>query len=91
MQDWLQAQMANGFAAFTGAVVTASIPVKDSLVNELLASYLTATRSETAPIAAPRSFDPRRLLPLVRTATVRADDGVLTLHVEFAVDASPPR
>lgn len=89
MQDWLQAQMANGFAAFTGAVVTGTIPVQDALLNELIAAYLAEARGDGPPAAAPASsaaaFDLRTVLPLVRTATVQASPGVLTLHVELAV------
>lgn len=82
MQDWLQAQMANGFAAFTGAVVTAAIPVKDTLLNELIAGYLAQAREGTS--TAP-SFDPRTVLPFVRTVTVQAEPGVLTVRVELAI------
>lgn len=89
MQDWLQAQMANGFAAFTGAVVTGSIPVKDTLLNEWLAAWLAdARRGEAATAAPPASTAPvdlRAVLPFVRSATVQAGPGVLTLRVELAV------
>ncbi len=87
MQDLLQAHIANGFAAFTGAVVTASIPVKDTLLNELIASYLTQARSGSPATGASSAFDVQQVLPLVRTVTVQAGPGVVTLHVELAVEA----
>lgn len=86
MQDWLQAQQANGFAAFTGAVVTGTIPVQDTLLNELIAAYLAEARGDTPP-ATPTApaFDLKAVVPFVRTATVQAGPGVLTLRLELAV------
>ncbi len=91
MQDWWQGQVANGFAAFTGAVLTASIPVKEALLNELIAGYLAQASAPAAPAAASGTapaIEPRQVVPLVRKITVQAGPGVVTLHVELAVDAN---
>ena len=82
MQDWLKAQMASGFAAFDGASITGSIPVKESLINEMIASYLA--HAGDVPTAPP-AFDPRLLLPLVKTATVHAEPGIVTLHLDLRI------
>ena len=82
MQDWLKEQIANGFAAFDGASLTGSIPMKESLINEMIASVLAHAGD---PPAAQPAFDPRLLAPFIRTATVRAEPGVVTLHLDLRI------
>ena len=82
MQEWLKEQMANGFKAFDGASLTGSIPVKESLINELIASFLA--HAGDPPSARP-VFDPRLIAPFVKAATVRAEPGVVTLHVDLRI------
>ena len=82
MQEWLKAQMASGFEAFDGASLTGAIPLKESLINEMIASFLA--HAGDPPAAAP-AFDPRLLAPFVKTATVRAEGGVVTLHVDLRI------
>lgn len=82
MQEWLTAQMAQGFPAFQGAAVTGSIPVQETLINDLIARFLA--EAHRPPGAAP-AFDPRALLPLVRHATIHADAGVVTLNFELGI------
>jgi hypothetical protein len=81
VQEWLNAQIANGFAAFEGASITGSIPVKESLINEMIASFLAHAGE---PASAP-AFDPRLVTPFIRAATVRAEPGVVTLHLDLRV------
>jgi hypothetical protein len=82
MQDWLRAQIANGFAAFDGASLTGSIPVKESLINEMIASFLAHAGD---PPATRPAFDPRLIAPFIRTATVHAEPGVVTLRVDLRI------
>jgi len=86
MQEWLKAQMANGFEAFDGASLTGSIPVKESLINEMIASYLAHASD---PPAGRPAFDPRLIAPFIKAATVRAEPGVVTLHVELRIGPRP--
>ncbi|MFN2447646.1 MAG: hypothetical protein ABR606_18930 [Vicinamibacterales bacterium] len=85
MPTWLQTQLASGFAAFSGSTISATVPIKQELINELLAEYL-AEEATTAPA------DPRwaevpfaQLKTLVRRAAVRAEAGVVTLDLEIRV------
>ena len=82
MQEWLKAQLAGGFSDFSGASLTGVIPVKEALVNELIAEALAAARE---PEGAAPAFDARALATFVRAATVRAEPGVITLQVELKV------
>ena len=82
MQDWLKAQLASGFADFSGATLSGVIPVKDSLVNEWIAEFLAAARE---PSAAAPSFDARPLATLVHSATIQAEPGVITVRVALKV------
>src|SRR5829696_4406588 len=76
MNEWLREQIANGFSSFKGAALSGSIPVKEELINELIAHYL-ATADETRATPA---FDARELLRFIAKATIHADTGVVTLQ-----------
>jgi hypothetical protein len=84
MEDWLRAQLANGFAAFQGASLSGSIPVKEELINQLIAGFLKQAR---VPPATEPAFDPRLVVPFVKKATIHADAGVVTLHLDLAIDS----
>lgn len=82
----LQKYAANGFADFSGLSVTGKIPVKQELLNELIANFLTTAGSPTTTQPqAPSAIDPKVFLPLVKKAQITADTGVLTLHFELEV------
>jgi hypothetical protein len=86
MQEWWRAQLENGFAAFSGARVSASVPLGEPLVNDWLARALARVQQPAAaPSPAADRPDLRRLAALVRRAQVELRDGVLTLHVDVEV------
>ncbi len=82
VQEWLKAQIANGFVAFDGASLTGSIPVKESLINEMIAGVLAHAGEPQAPHPA---FDLRLVAPFIRSATVQAEPGVVTLHLDLRI------
>lgn len=82
MLEWWQSQVARGFPDLAGTVVTGSIPVKEELINELIASYLAQPGDQPAPRAVP---DAARLMRQVRSASVHAGPGVVTLRFEIGV------
>jgi hypothetical protein len=84
MQEWLTAQMASRFSAFEGAALTGSIPVKEELINELIAGFLAQAGQQPEATAAP-AVDVRTLVSFVRQATIRAEPGVVTLHFEVRI------
>lgn len=85
MPNWLQTQVANGFAAFSGSTISGTVPIKEALINELLAEYLAspdeARRTEPPPADVPLA----ELKRLVRRAAVRAEAGVVTLDFEIRI------
>ena len=86
MNDWIKKQFDNGFTDLQGLSIKAEIPVKDRLVNELLAEVLNATpppAGSTAP--ATPDVDFRRLLKFVEKAEVRATEGTITLDVAIKI------
>lgn len=88
MQNLLEKQIANGFADFPGLAVSGKIPIKESLLNELLADFLqsgAAPREDAAPAEPKRASDMKQLLKLIRRASVHADVGVITLEFEIGV------
>jgi hypothetical protein len=84
MEEWLRAQWANGFAAFQGASLSGSIPVKEELINQLIAGFLAQAPH---PAATQPALDPRLVVPFVKKATIHADAGVVTLHLDLAIDS----
>jgi hypothetical protein len=79
MTDWIDKQIANGFQDLKGLSITATIPVKDRLINEAIAEFLQS--APPASSASTGKIDFRKLLPLVKKAQVRAVDGALVLDV----------
>ena len=84
--DLWQRIVANDFADFEGARITGSLPVRDALLNALLAEILEKRDvQEEAPPAAPTE-EPgigARLWKLVRRLEVRSGNGVVTLEIEM--------
>jgi hypothetical protein len=80
MTEWIDKQIANGFTDLKGLSITATIPVKDRLINEALAEFLQAGAGTPSPAAAGK-IDIRKLLPLVKKAEVRAVEGAVVLDV----------
>ena len=84
MKDWMQKQLDSGFADWTGLSIDASVPLRDSLVNELLAEALrSAGEKQPAPSAA--APDLRPLARFVEKAEVRTAEGVMVLNVAVKV------
>ena len=84
MNAWLQKQVDSGFADFKGLSVEATVPLRDSLVNELLGEALRSTAT-ARPASAGSAPDVRPLLRFVDKAEVRTTDGVMVLHVSVNV------
>jgi hypothetical protein len=85
MQTWFQDQLARGFPAFAGAIVRGTIPIRQELLNDILAEFLRTDRD----VAPPRTVDPGRaaetLKKLVKSAVVRAEQGVVVIEFELRV------
>jgi len=92
MTDLINKYMSNGFADFKGLTITGSIPIKQEVVNELIAELLhkgidfpPTPRSGASPT--PRyNLNVNDLLKFVKRAEVKADDGKITLDCEIRVD-----
>ena len=83
MNGWLQKQIDNDFSDFKGLNVTATIPLRDALLNEIIADALR--RSPTTESKAP-GIDVRRYLGFVKKAEVHASEGVVALDVVIKID-----
>jgi hypothetical protein len=85
--DWLQKHIDNGFRDFEGLSITGQVPVKDTVLNELIGDAL---RSAQQPAATPVKQagappDLRPLLTLVKKAEVRAVNGAVVLDFHIGV------
>ena len=84
MNEWLQKQIDNGFSDFKGLNVTATIPLRDTLLNELIADALRRPPTDSKPPAP--AIDVRRYLGFVKKAEVHASEGVVALDVVIKID-----
>jgi hypothetical protein len=92
MADLLNKYISNGFADFKGLMITGSIPIKQEVVNELIAELLQKGINPSPTTLSGASPTPRLnlnvndLLKFVKRAEVKADDGKITLDCEIRVD-----
>ena len=84
-KDWVQKQLANGLADFKGLSIDASVPLRDTLVNELITGALRAAGAPA--VAAPSTGGPdiRPLLRFIEKAQVRTAEGTMVLDVAVRV------
>ena len=97
MQDLLSRHLSNGFAEFEGLHVTGSIPIKQELLNAILAEMLQSglqprSAPETAPGASsPPKIEPGKLLERVKRVEVEAEDGKIIFRFEIRVEEGASR
>jgi hypothetical protein len=82
MKQWLQTQIDSGFADLKGLNVTAQIPVRDALINELIVDALNSPPSDTKGAG----VDFRPFLRFVKKAEVHASEGVLAVDVVVRIE-----
>jgi hypothetical protein len=83
LQDLVQGWAARGFADFPGLAIDGSIPLKQELVNQLIAEFLNSPPA--ASPGRPGIPEPLRpvLLQMIKKLEVRATEGVITVHLEL--------
>jgi hypothetical protein len=86
MQEFIQKQIENGFSEFEGLSISGTVPVRETLLNGLLAEMLQKLAEGSAP-APPTTPTPPGLLPavakLLKKAEVHAKEGVIVLDFEI--------
>jgi hypothetical protein len=82
MKEWFQTQIDNGFADLQGLQISGVVPVKQELLNKLLALALESAKSEEKVVAPKDPLDVRQLSRLVTKAEVEATAGSLVLKFE---------
>jgi hypothetical protein len=89
MKEWIQSQIANGLSAFPGLTLSGQVPVKEEVINELLAAWLrdvhTSPQQRTVKDPAAQLPDLTSLMQSIRRASVHAGPGVITLDFEIKV------
>jgi len=79
MKDLIQKHIDNNFSDFKGLSITATIPLKDQLINEAISEALQSLSSP--PSSSASGFDARNLVQFVKKAEVRAVEGTIVLDV----------
>ena len=86
MQEWLRAQMANGFSGFSGTSITASVRLNQSVLNDLLAAALKDAASSAE--RTDRGADTVGIAGLVRliaSSELRVVDGAVVMNLEIRI------
>ncbi len=81
-QDLVQGWAARGFADFPGLAIDGSIPLKQELLNDLIAQSLSPTTGRSAAAGPPAELL-AALRPLLKKVEVTASQGVVTLHFQL--------
>lgn len=84
MKEWMQKQIDSGFRDLKGLSISAHVPVKDQLLNEVLSEVLRGASAPSLPNSS-KAPDLRPLAQFVRKAEVRATEGALVVDVEISV------
>ena len=87
MNPWLQKHIDTNFSDFEGLSINGQIPVKDQVLNELLADALRQAQqpATTPPVTGRDKLDIRPFLKLVKRAEVRAVNGAIVLDFQIGV------
>lgn len=86
MKPWLQKHIDNNFSDFQGLSIAGQIPVKDQLLNELLADALRQAQQATpTPDKTDEETDFRPFLKLIKRAEIRAVNGAVVLDFQIGV------
>ena len=86
MNPWLQKHIENNFRDFEGLSITGQVPVKDEVLNELLADALRqAQQPVTTPVVPADKPDLRPFLKLIKRAEIRAVNGAIVLDFQVGV------
>jgi len=95
VNELLNRLIANDFADLDGLQLTGTLPVKEELLNEVLAELLKqgqqqegSSAAAATPKAATPRIEPKTLLRFVKNARVTAQEGRLTLQFDVRVDRS---
>jgi hypothetical protein len=87
MNEILRKHIENGFSEFEGLSITGSIPLRDALLNRMLAEALEKM-TRGAPEASSSSSGIAELAPalarLVKKAEVHAKEGAVVLEFEIS-------
>ncbi|HYP05158.1 MAG TPA: hypothetical protein VER03_02900 [Bryobacteraceae bacterium] len=87
MNSWLQKHIDNNFRDFEGLSISGQIPLKDQVLNELLADALRQAQqpASNAPATTASTVEMRPLLKLVKKAEIRAVNGAVVVDFQVGV------
>jgi hypothetical protein len=89
MKDWIDKQLAGGLPAFEGLVLTGEVPLRDEVLNQVIAELLRGGGGKPAPTATQPTptakFDPQKLLHFVKRLEVKTSEGAIWLRFDVKV------
>lgn len=86
MNEMIRKHLENGLSDFEGLSITGSIPVRDSLLNGILADVLRSLAHSGQRAAAPSDFAgfTPLLATMVKKAEIHAKEGVIVVDFEIS-------
>jgi hypothetical protein len=85
MKELIEKALAGGLKELAGLELNGTIPIRQELINEVIAETLESGVPEIKKVERP-VVDVNTLLPHVKKAEVSAENGKLTLHFEIKID-----
>lgn len=92
MKDILEKHLANGLTDLKGLRLSGQLPLREELLNELLAGFLSSKQASDKPVPAETASssagpDLGALLRQVKHAQVKVEQGVVMLHFDLSIDS----
>jgi hypothetical protein len=86
VKELIEKALASGLKELAGLELTGTIPIRQELINEVIAETLQSGVPDKPTASERPAVDVNALLPHVKKAEVSAEDGKLTLHFEIKID-----
>ena len=87
MKELIEKALAGGLQELAGLELSGTIPIRQELINEVIAETLESGVPEKSPDRPQVSVN--TLLPHIKRAQISAENGKLTLQFEIKVEERP--
>ncbi len=86
MKELIEKALAGGLKELAGLELSGTVPIRQELINEVIAETLESGVPELKKASERPVVDVNALLPHVKKAEVTAENGKLTLHFQIKID-----
>jgi hypothetical protein len=86
VKELIEKALAGGLKELAGLELSGTVPIRQELINEVIAETLESGVPELKKSSERPAIDVNALLPHVKKAEVSAENGRLTLHFQIKID-----